>query len=69
MITTSITVKSRNKKELQKVKAALKLVDANFEIVENQSPYNPEFVSKILEGSEAFKNGDYKTIKTEDLWK
>jgi hypothetical protein len=68
-MTTSITVKAKNKKELNKDKAALKLVDANFEIVENQSPYNPEFVSKILEGSEAFKNGEYKTIKTEDLWK
>jgi hypothetical protein len=39
------------------------LVDANFEIVENQSPYNPEFVSKILEGSEALKMETIKQLK------
>ena len=36
---------------------------------EVESPYDPAFVAKILEGREDFKNGRGTTIKIEDLWK
>lgn len=31
--------------------------------------YDPEMVAKVKRGQEAFRRGDYKIIKTEDLWK
>ena len=31
--------------------------------------YNPEFVAKINESEQQVKNGQFKIIKTEDLWK
>ena len=34
-----------------------------------KSSYNPEFVAKIKESREQIRNGDYKILKTEDLWK
>ena len=34
-----------------------------------ESPYNPEFVTKIKQSQEQIRNGEYRIIKTEDLWK
>ncbi len=34
-----------------------------------ESPYDPEFVEKILQGREDIKNGKGVTIDTKDLWK
>ena len=31
--------------------------------------YNPEFVKKIKTSEEEFAVGNYKSIKTQDLWK
>lgn len=31
--------------------------------------YDPEMVAKVRRGREDFKKGNYKIIKTEDLWK
>jgi len=30
---------------------------------------DPEFLAKIKRGQEDYKNGNYKIIKTENLWK
>ena len=34
-----------------------------------ESPYNPEFVAKVKKSKEQIKNGEYRIINTEDLWK
>ena len=34
-----------------------------------ESPYNQEFVAKIKQSEQQIKNGEYRIIKTEDLWK
>ena len=34
-----------------------------------ESPYNPEFVAKVKRSKKQIQNGEYKIIKTEDLWK
>ncbi len=34
-----------------------------------ESPYDPEFVKKILQGREDYKNGKSVSIPLEDLWK
>ena len=38
-------------------------------ISEDAAPeYDPEMVAKVKRGQAAFARGDYKIIKTEDLW-
>jgi hypothetical protein len=34
-----------------------------------ESPYNPEFVAKIKKSKQQIDDGQYKVIKTADLWK
>lgn len=36
---------------------------------EKDPEYDPEMVAKVRRGREDFKKGNYKIIKTEDLWK
>lgn len=39
-------------------------------VCEDAEPeYDPEMVAKVRRGREDFKKGNYKIIKTEDLWK
>jgi hypothetical protein len=38
-------------------------------VTTEESPYNPEFVAKIRRSKQQIANGQYKIIKTEDLWK
>lgn len=35
----------------------------------DESPYNPEFVAKIKRSQEQIRNGEYRIIKAEGLWK
>ncbi len=59
----------------KKVKAVLTALGVAFEtaekkkITKKEKPYNPEFVEKILESQQQYKDGKYTAIKTEDLWK
>jgi len=67
---TTLLVKPKNKKELAIIKRVLKALNTEFETNDKKkNQYNPKFVEMILEGDEAFKNGEYHSIKTEDLWK
>ena len=36
---------------------------------EEETPYNPEFVAKIMRSRKDFEEGRFTSIKTEDLWK
>jgi hypothetical protein len=36
---------------------------------DSKSPYNPEFVKKILKGKKEIQEGKGVKIKVEDLWK
>ena len=38
-----------------------------FEMSNDDKPYNPEFVAKIKESKKQHNNGDYTTVKKEDL--
>ena len=57
-----------NKDQINALKAVVKAFKIEFEITK-ENPYNPDFVEKILQGEDDFKNGKFKIIKTEDLWK
>ena len=56
-----------NEEKLAALKAVMKALKISFE--EEESPYNVEFVEKIKRSNEDFKSGNYKAIKTENLWK
>jgi hypothetical protein len=52
--------------------AIFKALDVTFEIkkeqAEEESPYDPAFVKKILERAENAKKGNVTTIDPKDLW-
>ena len=57
----------KNKEQLIALKAIAKALKVEFEV--EKSPYNPDFVKKILQGKEDIKNGKGIKISVEDLWK
>jgi len=58
---------TESEEKLAALKAFMKALKIRFE--EEKSPYNSEFVEKINLSNEEFKSGNYKAIKTDDLWK
>jgi len=56
-----------SKEKMAALKAFMKALKIRFE--ENKSPYDAEFVEKIKRSEADFNAGNYKSIKTEDLWK
>ncbi len=65
---TTIIAHTNDVSQLEAVKAFFKALKIKFEVAK-ESPYNPEFVAKIQESKEQLKKGQYKVIKTKDLWK
>lgn len=64
----TLIVRPKNQKQLAAVKAVLKALDVAF-TKDEESPYNPNFVAKILEGSKEIAEGKGIKILLEDLWK
>lgn len=60
---TTLTVKPKNKKELLKAKKMLKVMEISFEDNDDK-PYNPEFVKKIL----ATRNEKSIRVNPENIW-
>lgn len=63
-----IIVHPDNEDKLEALKTFMKAFKIKFEVTK-EKPYNPEFVAKVLKGDENFKNGKFKVVKTDDLWK
>jgi hypothetical protein len=66
----AITIRPKNKQQLTVIEAFLKALKVPFE--KAQSPYNPEFVKKILQGDKDLKEGKGKKITIDELnklWK
>ena len=63
----TLIVQPKTKEQLTALKAFIKAMKIDFK--SEKSPYNPEFVEKILQGREDIKNGKGVKIATEDLWK
>ena len=62
-----------NSKVSKALIAIFKALNVSYEIKkenykEEESPYDPEFVKKILERSENVKRGNVTTIDPKDLW-
>ena len=66
-IMETLIVQPKTKEQLVALKAVIKALKIDFR--SEESPYNPEFVGKILQGREDIKNGKGVKIDTKDLWK
>lgn len=64
----TLIVRPKDKKQLVAITAILKALEVDFD-KETDSPYDPEFVAMIHQGTEDIKNGKGIKIKLEDLWK
>jgi hypothetical protein len=65
-----IILKNVKKKDFPVLKSLAKSL--GFEIVEEEKPYNPEFVKEILEAAKEVREGKYVKISMEELdnlWK
>lgn len=63
-----IVLKNVKKKDFPVLKSLAKSL--GFEIaIEEEKPYNPEFVKEILEAEQSIKEGKGVKINLEDLWK
>jgi len=65
---TTLTVRPRNKKELSAIKKVLEVLKMDFES-NDESPYDPKFVQRVLLAKEEIKQGKGVKIAAEDLWK
>ncbi len=67
---TTIIAHPTTSEQVAALKAFVKALKIKFEINnQDEKPYDPEFVGMVLQGDEDFENGNFKVIKTEDLWK
>ena len=66
MSTISIITHPENDSQAEAIKAFLKALKIKFE-VSNDQPYNPEFVAKIKNSEQEFKDGKFTRVKKEDL--
>ena len=65
----TILIRPKNKTQLEAIKAFATALKIDFETKDSESPYDPEFVKKILKGREDIKKGKGVKIAVEDLWK
>ncbi len=63
----TLIVQPKTKEQPTALKAFIKALKIDFR--SEKSPYNPEFVEKILQAKEDIKNGKGTKIAIEDLWK
>jgi hypothetical protein len=63
----SVIIKPKNKKDLKIIVDLARHLKA--EVYSDESPYDPEFVDKILVSKKQARQGKVTSIKTKDLWK
>jgi hypothetical protein len=65
----AITIHPKSKEEAKVFEQMAKALNIPFEKVKTKRAYRPGFVSKIKKGDKDKKAGNYRIIKTADLWK
>jgi len=71
MQTINITAYTEDAAQIEAIKSVLKAVKIKFEI-SKEKPYNPEFVAKINQSRQDYKDGKGTVVSLEelnDLWK
>ena len=67
---TTIIAHPTTSEQVTALKAFVKALKIKFEVkTKDEKTYDPEFVQMISQGDKDFENGNFKVIKTEDLWK
>ena len=68
---TTIIAHFTTSEQVTALKAFVKALKIKFEIMNtpDEKPYDPTFVDMIEKGDKDFENGNFKVLKTEDLWK
>ena len=61
-------VYSHNREQIEAIKSMFKAFNIKFE-VEDEKPYDPGFVERVLLAKEEIKQGKGVKIDTKDLWK
>lgn len=66
----NITAFTNDNAKIDAIKAVMKAFKIKFEIskVEDKK-YNPEFVAKIKESKQQFKDGNFSTLSLDEVWK
>jgi len=62
----SITIKSKNKKDLKIIADLARHLKA--EVQSNETAYDPEFVEKIKRGEAAAERGQGMKVNVDELW-
>ena len=62
----TLIVHTKNSKELKVIKAFMEALKIKFEMAK-ESPYDPEFVEKVLESRKQVMEGKVTRVKKEDL--
>lgn len=68
---STITIKINERTKAGKMlKDFIELISdkPGIEIIDEKSPYNPEFVKKIKQAEEQIKNGKVKVLNPKDVW-
>ena len=69
-LATTVVAHPSTSEQLTALKAFAKALKIKLEIkTQDDKPYDPKFVERVLEAEKEFASGDFKVIKTEDLWK
>lgn len=72
METINITALTENPSQIDTISAFIKSMNIKFTIAKKnkvKKQYNPEFVKKIKESEQQFKDGKFSTISLDDIWK
>jgi hypothetical protein len=65
----AITIHPKSKSQAKVFEGMAKALNIPFEKKIIKDGYDPEFVAKIKKGERDKRTGNFKVIKTEDLWK
>ncbi len=63
----TFTIHTDDEEQLNALKAFMKALKIKFEMNKEVKSYNSEFVKKIKESKRQHDNGEYTTVKQEDL--
>jgi len=67
---TTIIAHPTTSEQVTALKAFVKALKIKFEVkTKDEKAYDAAFVEMISQGDKDFENGNFKVIKTEDLWK
>ena len=62
----NITAYTSDASQIEAIKAVLKAFKIQFEVTKD-TPYNPDFVEKVRKGRQEYKEGNFISLRQEDI--